>query len=98
MPRVDRGEVERRFQPGEMEVVLLVERGDEPVGSLPVRIQLPLRRRGRGHRRLRILAVLEFVVRTVRKTQLVTITEQVRDALGDGDGGSAALVSVPQTS
>jgi secondary thiamine-phosphate synthase enzyme len=41
--------------------------------------------------------VQEIDVRTERKTQLVNITEQVRDALGDGDGGSAALVYVPHT-
>jgi secondary thiamine-phosphate synthase enzyme len=41
--------------------------------------------------------VQEIEVRTERKTQLVNITEQVRDALGDGDGGSAALVYVPHT-
>ena len=39
----------------------------------------------------------EIEVRTERKTQLVNITEQVRDALGGGDGGSAALVYVPHT-
>ena len=36
-------------------------------------------------------------MRTERKTQLVNITQQVRDALGDGNGGSAALVYVPHT-
>jgi secondary thiamine-phosphate synthase enzyme len=41
--------------------------------------------------------VQEIEVRTERKTQLVNITERVRDALGDGDGGSAALVYVPHT-
>jgi len=41
--------------------------------------------------------VQEIEVRTERKTQLVNITEQVRDALGGGDGGSAALVYVPHT-
>jgi len=41
--------------------------------------------------------VQEIEVRTERKTQLVNITEQVRDALGDGNGGSAALVYVPHT-
>ena len=39
----------------------------------------------------------EIEVRTERKTQLVNITEQVRDALGDANGGSAALVYVPHT-
>jgi secondary thiamine-phosphate synthase enzyme len=41
--------------------------------------------------------VQEIEVRTERKTQLVNITQQVRDALGDGDGASAALVYVPHT-
>lgn len=39
----------------------------------------------------------EIEVRTERKTQLVNITEQVRDALDEGNGGSAALVYVPHT-
>jgi secondary thiamine-phosphate synthase enzyme len=41
--------------------------------------------------------VQEIEVRTERKTQLVNITEQVRDALGEANGGSAALVYVPHT-
>jgi secondary thiamine-phosphate synthase enzyme len=41
--------------------------------------------------------VQEIEVRTERKTQLVNITEQVRDAIGDTNGGSAALVYVPHT-
>jgi secondary thiamine-phosphate synthase enzyme len=41
--------------------------------------------------------VQEIEVRTERRTQLVNITQQVRDALGDGDGASAALVYVPHT-
>ena len=39
----------------------------------------------------------EIEVRTERKTQLVNITEQVRDAIGETNGGSAALVYVPHT-
>ncbi|MEO8290701.1 MAG: secondary thiamine-phosphate synthase enzyme YjbQ [Gaiellaceae bacterium] len=38
----------------------------------------------------------EFEVQTERKTELVNITEQVRDAVKNG-GGSAALVYVPHT-
>jgi secondary thiamine-phosphate synthase enzyme len=41
--------------------------------------------------------VQEIEVRTERKTQLVNITEQVRDALSEANGGSAALVYVPHT-
>jgi secondary thiamine-phosphate synthase enzyme len=41
--------------------------------------------------------VREIQVQTQRKTQLVNITEQVRDALEDDDGASAALVYVPHT-
>jgi secondary thiamine-phosphate synthase enzyme len=40
--------------------------------------------------------VKEFAVRTERKTELVNITEQVREAVRNG-GGSAALVYVPHT-
>jgi secondary thiamine-phosphate synthase enzyme len=41
--------------------------------------------------------VREIRLKTERKTQLVDITEQVRDALGDTDGRVAALVYVPHT-
>jgi secondary thiamine-phosphate synthase enzyme len=34
---------------------------------------------------------------TGKRTQLLNVTEQVRAALGDGDGASAALVYVPHT-
>jgi secondary thiamine-phosphate synthase enzyme len=40
--------------------------------------------------------VREFEVKTERKTELVNITEQVREAVKNG-GGSAALVYVPHT-
>ena len=39
----------------------------------------------------------EFEVKTERKTELVNITEQVREAVRNGDAGSAALVYVPHT-
>ncbi|HEY7003480.1 MAG TPA: secondary thiamine-phosphate synthase enzyme YjbQ [Gaiellaceae bacterium] len=39
----------------------------------------------------------EFDVRTERKTELVNITEQVREAVRNGGDGSAALVYVPHT-
>jgi secondary thiamine-phosphate synthase enzyme len=39
----------------------------------------------------------EFEVNTKRKTQVVDVTEGVRRALGDSNGGSAALVYVPHT-
>jgi secondary thiamine-phosphate synthase enzyme len=41
--------------------------------------------------------VREIDLQTERKTQLVNITEQVRDALGGNGGASAALVYVPHT-
>jgi secondary thiamine-phosphate synthase enzyme len=41
--------------------------------------------------------VREIRLKTERKTQLVDITEQVREALGDTDGRVAALVYVPHT-
>jgi secondary thiamine-phosphate synthase enzyme len=41
--------------------------------------------------------VREFSLRTDRRTQLIEITEQVREALGDPDGATAALVYVPHT-
>jgi secondary thiamine-phosphate synthase enzyme len=39
----------------------------------------------------------EFDVRTERKTELVNITDQVREAVRNGGEGSAALVYVPHT-
>jgi secondary thiamine-phosphate synthase enzyme len=39
----------------------------------------------------------EFEVKTERKTQVVDVTQGVRQSLGDANGGSAALVYVPHT-
>ena len=39
----------------------------------------------------------EIALKTERKTQLVDITRQVLDALGDPDGARAALIYVPHT-
>ena len=39
----------------------------------------------------------EFRVRTERRSQLVDITTEVREALGELDGASAVLVYVPHT-
>jgi secondary thiamine-phosphate synthase enzyme len=39
----------------------------------------------------------EIVLETERKTQLIEITDEVRAALGDVNGASAALVYVPHT-
>jgi secondary thiamine-phosphate synthase enzyme len=39
----------------------------------------------------------EIALRTERRTQLVDITSQVQDALGDPNGAAAALVYVPHT-
>jgi secondary thiamine-phosphate synthase enzyme len=41
--------------------------------------------------------VREIVLKTDRKTQLIEITDLVRDALGGTNGASAALVYVPHT-
>jgi secondary thiamine-phosphate synthase enzyme len=41
--------------------------------------------------------VREIAVSTSRKSELVDITEQVREALGELDGAAAALVYVPHT-
>jgi secondary thiamine-phosphate synthase enzyme len=49
------------------------------------------------HRAPRIDAVREIALRTDRRTQLVEITDRVREALGDPDGATAALVYVPHT-
>src|SRR5881398_1122882 len=39
----------------------------------------------------------QIALRTERRTQLIDITEQVQDAVGDGNGARAALVYVPHT-
>ena len=39
----------------------------------------------------------EISVRTERRTQLIDITQQVKDALGSVNGSAAALVYVPHT-
>jgi secondary thiamine-phosphate synthase enzyme len=39
----------------------------------------------------------EFEVKTERKTQVVDVTDGVRHALGEANGGAAALVYVPHT-
>jgi secondary thiamine-phosphate synthase enzyme len=41
--------------------------------------------------------VQEISIRTERRTQLVDITREVQEALGDPDGARAALVYVPHT-
>jgi len=41
--------------------------------------------------------VQEITLRTDRRTQLIEITDSVRDALGDANGATAALVYVPHT-
>jgi len=41
--------------------------------------------------------VREIVLETERKLQLIEVTDQIRDALGDANGASAALVYVPHT-
>jgi secondary thiamine-phosphate synthase enzyme len=41
--------------------------------------------------------VQEFTLETQRKTQLIEITDLVRQALGEPDGAAAALVYVPHT-
>ena len=39
----------------------------------------------------------EITIRTERRTQLVNITRQVRDAIGSANGAAAALIYVPHT-
>jgi secondary thiamine-phosphate synthase enzyme len=41
--------------------------------------------------------VREFTVTTERRTQVIDVTGEVRDALGDPGGASAVLVYVPHT-
>jgi secondary thiamine-phosphate synthase enzyme len=45
----------------------------------------------------RIRAVREIVLETERKLQLIEVTDQIRTALGDANGATAALVYVPHT-
>ena len=39
----------------------------------------------------------EIVLETERKLQLIEVTDQIRDALGDANGATAALIYVPHT-
>ena len=39
----------------------------------------------------------EIVLETERKLQLIEVTDEIRDALGDTNGAAAALVYVPHT-
>jgi secondary thiamine-phosphate synthase enzyme len=41
--------------------------------------------------------VREIALQTDRRTQLIEITDRVREALGDSNGAAAALVYVPHT-
>jgi secondary thiamine-phosphate synthase enzyme len=41
--------------------------------------------------------VREFTVKTERRTQVIDVTADVREALGEPDGATAALVYVPHT-
>ncbi|HKI91593.1 MAG TPA: secondary thiamine-phosphate synthase enzyme YjbQ [Gaiellaceae bacterium] len=41
--------------------------------------------------------MLEIKLKTDRRTQLIEITDQVREALGDANGAAAVLVYVPHT-
>jgi secondary thiamine-phosphate synthase enzyme len=41
--------------------------------------------------------VREIVLETERKLQLIEVTDQIRDALGDANGATAALIYVPHT-
>jgi secondary thiamine-phosphate synthase enzyme len=45
----------------------------------------------------RIRAVREIVLETERKLQLIEVTDQIRDALGDANDATAALIYVPHT-
>jgi secondary thiamine-phosphate synthase enzyme len=49
------------------------------------------------HRAPRIDGVREIALRTDRRTQLIEITDRVREALGDSNRATAALVYVPHT-
>ena len=90
---VDLLDVEGVLQAGEVEVVLLVDVGDEPVG--PVSECVDLARFG-SHRSLGYGPVQKLTIETERHTQLLDITAQVRDAVR-GASGAAVLVYVPHT-
>jgi secondary thiamine-phosphate synthase enzyme len=50
-----------------------------------------------SHDEPRIVVVHEITLTTERRTQLIEITDDVRRAVGDGDGAAAVLVYVPHT-
>ena len=94
--RVDRLDLEGLLVARVVEVALLVELGDEAVGLVAERIQLAGCRKLGGHRRLGYGVVHELTIKTERRTQLLDITSQVRDAVA-GAAGAAVLVYVPHT-
>ena len=90
---VDLLDVERVLQTCEMQVVLLVDVGDESVGPVPECFDLA---RLWSHRSLGYGPVHRLTIETGRHTQLLDITEQVREAI-QGASGAAVLVYVPHT-
>src|SRR5262249_41636973 len=93
---VDLLDVERLLEPGEVEVVLLVDVADEVVGLGAEPIEVAAGRRCGGHGCLGYGPVRELRITTDRHTQLLDITGEVRDAVDDASG-SAVLVYVPHT-
>jgi secondary thiamine-phosphate synthase enzyme len=93
---VDGGEVERLLVPGEVEVVLLLPLGDETLELVAVGVELEIRCGLGRHGCLAYGPVHEIRVRTERRSQLVDITQRVRDAIA-GEVGAAVVVYVPHT-
>ena len=80
-----------------MEVVLLVELGDEAVGAGAVAVELAVGERGLGHSRLGYAACASSGCRRSAAASSWTSPSSVRDAVADLDGAAAVLVYVPHT-
>ena len=97
MPLVDRAQVEVGLQARVVEVVLLVELGDEAVGAGAIAVELAVTERCLGSRRLGYAPCASSGCRRSGAASSSTSRQQVQAALGELDGAAAALVYVPHT-
>ena len=93
---VDRLDLEGLLVARVVEVALLVELGDEAVGLGRGTRRARGSSQARSSRSLGYGVVHELTIKTERRTQLLDITSQVRDAVA-GASGAAVLVYVPHT-
>ena len=86
-------DVEGVLEPRVVEVVLLVEVGDEPVGAVAEAVDLAARVGLGRHGSLGYGPVQELTLTTERHTQLIDVTQLVRDAVGGEAGRPSSSTS-----